>query len=208
MIQTRASAWWLGGIIICGLALAAAFYFDAPVQAWFAGHQTASGRTFMRAVSRFGDGGSHVAVGVIGALIAYLLGNRPWTGIFAAAVLACAMAGALHPVVKVAAGRSRPSVTKDVGWNGLRFGAKYQSFPSGHTISTAAFIGVLVCARRRLGLFLLPIPILIATSRLYLNAHHLSDVVAGAILGAGCSILAWRIVSTRTKFGSDHTRTP
>jgi undecaprenyl-diphosphatase len=71
---------------------------------------------------------------------------------------------------------------------------KYQSFPSGHTVASSAFFGALLLARRGIGLACLPIPILIATSRLYLKAHHLSDVVFGAILGFCCALLAWRLL--------------
>ncbi len=151
----------------------------------------------MRAVSRWGDGASHVVAGMAGAALAYSLGNRRWTVIFLATILACAMAGVLHPVVKVVAGRSRPSVATKVGWNGPSLDPKYQAFPSGHTISSAAFFGIFICARRRIGFLFLPIPILIAASRVYLNAHHLSDVVAGAILGAFCAILVWQIFSAK-----------
>ena len=71
---------------------------------------------------------------------------------------------------------------------------KYHSFASGHTAATSAFFVALILARRRIGLALLPIPALIAFSRLYLNAHYLSDVVCAAFLGIGCAILAWRLI--------------
>jgi hypothetical protein len=45
-------------------------------------------------------------------------------------------------------------------------------------------------ARRRIGLACLPIPILIAFSRMYIGAHYLSDVVCAAAFGILC---AWAI---------------
>ncbi len=176
------------------LLLAMAFEIDAEVMNWILAHRTPDGETFMRKVSKWGDAPSHLAIGAIGAVIAYLKGNRRWALIFFSMLLACAIAGIFHPTIKMLAGRSRPGVKTNIGWTGPTFEQKYQSFPSGHTVSTAAFFGALLIAQRRLGLALLPIPILIASSRLYLKAHHLSDVVFGAMLGFCCALLAWRIL--------------
>jgi undecaprenyl-diphosphatase len=56
------------------------------------------------------------------------------------------------------------------------------------------FFGVLLFVRRGLGLALLPIPLLIAFSRLYLGAHYLSDVVCGALLGILCAWIAVQLL--------------
>ena len=116
--------------------------------------------------------------------------------ICAAMIIACAIAGAANSTLKVAAGRARPAFTQDAGWHGLRTGYKYNSFPSGHTAATTAFFGALVFARRRVGLWLLPIPLLIAFSRIYLNAHYLSDVVGGALVGILAALVSWHFIST------------
>ena len=162
----------------------------------------------MHRVSRWGDWPAHVGLGLLGLGIAYALGNRRWLIICTAMVLACALAGAVNRVVKIGAGRARPSVTHETGWNGPRLSSKYHSFPSGHTASSTAFFAVVVLARRRLGLALLAVPLLIAASRLYVNAHHLSDVVGGALLGFLCALLTWHFISnraleTRLSTGSD-----
>jgi undecaprenyl-diphosphatase len=47
----------------------------------------------------------------------------------------------------------------------------------------------LIFARRRIGLACLPIPILIAFSRMYLGAHYLSDVICAAVLGIFCAFI-------------------
>ena len=189
-----------GWLALSVLLLAAAFYFDTDVHSWVKQHQTRSGKIFMRSVSRWGDWPLHVVLGFAGVAIAYFLHNRKWTVIFAGMVIACGAAGLLNPVIKSAAGRSRPSVEINAGWNGPTFTPKYHAFPSGHTIASTAFFAALVCARPCIGLFFLPIPILIAVSRVYLNAHHLSDVVAGAILGVWCAFFVWRAVAKRTDY--------
>jgi undecaprenyl-diphosphatase len=83
-------------------------------------------------------------------------------------------------------------VKHELRWNGPRWSAKYHSFPSGHTAASTAFFGVLIFANRRAGLALLPIPLLIAASRIYVAAHYLSDVVGAAIIGLLCAWLCAR----------------
>lgn len=197
MTTAGSRRWWFVCAVIAVLILAAAFYSDAAVQSWIGQHQTRSGVNLMRAVARWGDWPTHVAIGLLGGAIAYARGKREWLLIFSAMVLACAVAGSLNRVIKVTAGRSRPSVQVDAGWNGPSAQSNYHAFPSGHTAASTAFFASLLIARRRIGLALLPIPLLIATSRIYLNAHYLSDVVFAAMLGIACAMLVWRFVIWR-----------
>ena len=62
------------------------------------------------------------------------------------------------------------------------------SFPSGHT--TEAFIGCIIIGKKygNLLLFIL-LAVLIAFSRVYIGVHYPGDVLAGAMLGVGISIL-------------------
>ena len=188
---------FLGVVLLLG-----AFYLDAPVHSWMRDHQSPSVTPVMEAASRWGDWPPHVAVALIAAALAYFAGSRQWLAIFLALVLACAVAGTVNRAIKIAAGRARPSVTMDPGWHGLKFSSKYTAFPSGHTAATTAFFGALLFARWRVGLALLPIPFLIATSRVYLGAHHLSDVVAGAIVGTISGFFVWRFVHRRLQRGA------
>ena len=57
------------------------------------------------------------------------------------------------------------------------------------TLLIVAFFSALFFAKRPIGLACLPIPILIAFSRMYLGAHYLSDVVCAAVLGFLCALL-------------------
>jgi undecaprenyl-diphosphatase len=62
------------------------------------------------------------------------------------------------------------------------------SFPSGHTLHAVAFSAVTVFHYPRLSWLLLPFTTLVALSRLVLGLHYPSDVLAGALLGAGLSM--------------------
>ena len=104
-------------------------------------------------------------------------------------LLAMAIAGIAGQVIKRTFPRARPSVKSELRWGGPHFSTKYHSFPSGHVGASTAFFGVLLIARRRVGLACLPIPILIGFSRMYIGAHYLSDVVCAAVLGFLCALV-------------------
>ena len=146
----------------------------------------------MQAVSRYGDWPEHVALGVVMLAVAWSRGSKSWMRIFAAMIVACALAGIGARVVKIATGRARPNVQIESGWNGPRLGARYNAFPSGHTAASTAFFATLVFAGWRIGAPLLLIPMLIAFSRMYVAAHYLSDVVFAALVGLLTAFLVAR----------------
>jgi undecaprenyl-diphosphatase len=175
--------WWCLFFFAAGLAILAAFCLDASARAWIAEHQDAGLRNFMRAVSRFGDWPEHVALGFLLLALAYWRRSKKWMRIATAMIVACALAGAAARVVKISAGRARPSVQTETVWNGPNISSRYNAFPSGHTAASTAFFATLALACWRLGGPFLVIPILIALSRMYVAAHFLSDVVCAALIG-------------------------
>ena len=184
--------WWYLLFAAAVVLIPASLYLDASVQAWVVHHQNSGARSFMQAVSRYGDWPEHVALGLILLGISYWRGSKRWTRIFAAMLLACALAGASARVVKIATGRSRPSVQTEAGWNGPRLSSRYNAFPSGHTAASTAFFATLAFASWRIGLGFLVIPLLIAMSRMYVAAHHLSDVVVATLIGLGVAYFVMR----------------
>jgi membrane-associated phospholipid phosphatase len=184
--------WWYVIFASAAILIPVSLYLDAGMQAWVIQHQSRGARTFMQAVSRFGDWPEHVAVGLVLVGLAYWRGSKRWTRIFAAMLVACALAGISARVVKIATGRARPNVQTEAGWNGPRLSARYNAFPSGHTAASAAFFATLAFASWRIGLGFLAIPILIAFSRMYVAAHHLSDVVGAALIGVGVAYFVAR----------------
>jgi len=183
---------WLIFIALAAIAIAASFYFDDAVRTWVIEHPNRAAKHFMRNVSRFGDWPEHVLVGMLLVAIAYWRGSKRWVRIGLTMVLACAIAGMAARGVKIASGRARPSVRQELGWNGPKLSPKYNSFPSGHTAATTAFFGTLLIASWRIGIFFLPISLLIAASRMYVAAHYLSDVVCAAVLGILCAWIVSR----------------
>ena len=68
------------------------------------------------------------------------------------------------------------------------------SFPSGHSCSSFAAAISLRYANKRWGNCALILAFLIAFSRLYHGVHYLTDILAGAALGALVAILLYRIL--------------
>jgi undecaprenyl-diphosphatase len=184
--------WWYLLFGAAAVLIPASLYLDAGVQSWVVQHQNSGARNFMQAVSRCGDWPEHVALGLILLGVAWWRGSKRWTRIFAAMLIACALAGVSARVVKIATGRSRPNVQTEAGWNGPRLSARYNAFPSGHTAASTAFFATLAFASWRIGLGFLAIPLLIAFSRMYVAAHHLSDVVGAALIGLGVAYFVAR----------------
>ncbi len=188
-MKYSAVLYWLIGIAIAATAIAVSFHFDHSVREFMMRHQDPAMRNFMRYVSLLGDWPLHAAVGLVLLGLAWRRGSEEWTRIFLAMLLAMMLAGVADTVIKRTVPRARPSVHTDIRWGGPRFSSKYHSFPSGHVGASTAFFGVLLIARRRVGLVCGAIPVLIGFSRMYLGAHYLSDVVCAAVLGTLCALV-------------------
>jgi len=197
-VKYAAVFYLLIGIAIATTAIALSFYFDGSVRDFMMQHQNAAMRNFMRYVSLLGDWPLHAAAGLLLLGLAWRRGNREWTRIFLAMLLALILAGVTGTVIKRSVPRARPSVHTDARWGGPRFSSKYHSFPSGHVGASTAFFGILIFSRRRIGLACLPIPILIGISRMYIGAHYLSDVVCAAVLGTVCALIVAQFVSPKS----------
>ena len=192
--------WWWGLLVVgAGLLMAASFFFDGAVQAWIAQHQDDGVRKFMRGVGQVGDWPGHITLGLVLLVLAYWRRSKKWMRIFAAMILACALAGAGARVVKIAAGRARPSVETEAAWKGPSLSARYNAFPSGHTAASTAFFATLALACWRIGVPFLVIPLLIAFSRMYVGAHFLSDVVCASLIGllSAYVVAQWLLLEIR-----------
>jgi len=73
------------------------------------------------------------------------------------------------------------------------------SFPSGHATSAFTAAGVLSAHDPQLRPLYYALAGVVATSRVHVQIHHASDVIAGAVLGAAFAKIAVRIVA----FSSD-----
>lgn len=140
----------------------------------------------MKGVSWFGH--PPVAVGtILGTAGLFLLKGYKRESLFVAASL---LSAGVAQVFKILVDRPRP--TEDLVT--IIEHAKYQSFPSGHTIFYIAFFGFLVYLMHQLeelphtlrwgvGTISLALIFMVPFSRVYLGAHWLTDVSGGAMVG-------------------------
>lgn len=106
------------------------------------------------------------------------------------APIAVGLAYGLSNLVKILVGEPRPCVRYPAVPTVVTcdFATDY-SFPSNHvTIAVSAAVALLLVGRRA-GLAALAVAVLIGFSRVYLGAHYVHDVLAGALLGAAVALI-------------------
>ena len=70
------------------------------------------------------------------------------------------------------------------------------SFPSGHSATSigSGFAFMLGCSKKRYGVPVFILSLLIAFSRIYVRIHYPTDVIVGAIIGLLCGLIAYLLV--------------
>lgn len=133
-------------------------------------------------------GGARVTLGIGLTLLA--LGEAR---LGLAALLANAGSHVLVQVLKRAVARARPcdALGRPLALVDL---PDPHSFPSGHAAAATAVAVTLVLAHPLAAPVALPLAGLVAHSRVALRVHHVSDVVAGVLLGLGGAIAATELL--------------
>lgn len=110
--------------------------------------------------------------------------------------------GLVVNTLKKVTARPRPFIAHEDARVIIGRGGSY-SMPSGHTANWFAAAMVAFIFYRRSGRFMFPVAAIVGFSRVYNGVHYPSDVLAGAILGAGYGALAvWLADGAWRKIGS------
>jgi membrane-associated phospholipid phosphatase len=157
--------------------------------------------------------GSETAVGVLAVLVVVYLVLRRDFG--RAAVVAVGIGGSafLTVVLKLSVGRHRPGAVDRLGAPDSSY-----SFPSGHTLNTAVFVGLVIwllwpvasrAGRAALVVGGVLLSIGVGASRVYLGYHWLTDVVASGLVAIAWLCVVWMLLA-RSRFteGRDVVRGP
>ncbi len=199
-------------LIIAATSIFAAFHYDSKFRAWVISVQ---GKDWKQSpeyaisvkLSKYGDWPQLIAGGILAALIARQLRSPIWARIFVTAVISAVLAGVLATTCRSITGRTRPDANPTIapGWYGPYHNGRcligvhsYNSFPSGHTATAVGLAAVIFFTRPLWGAPCMLIALSIATSRLYLGKHHLSDVVAALFLGLAVGWLLTSSISFRS----------
>lgn len=153
-----------------------------------------------RFLSRYGDFPWLLGGGLLGLAFCLLTKRRDWARILTSMLLAGVVAGLASNLIKLGSGRVRPRVDHiEHGWYGpihrgewVSLQHDYQGFPSSHAACAFGFFVPLFLSRRRAGSVGLLLAAGVAWSRVQLNAHHISDVAAGALIGLFAGWMIWR----------------
>ena len=164
---------------------------DRAVPVEFVELRTATWTVVAEAVSTLGATRTVIGGGLVLAVLAMAATNSRRPAVFVVLVMTGEVA--VYFCTALVVGRLRPQVADLT--SGLPTGA---SWPSGHVAASTALYGalaalVITSTRLRRRWLVLAVPLLVApavgVSRIYLAAHHPTDVVAGLFLGT-CWVMA------------------
>ena len=143
-------------------------------------------RHFVVGSTRGGDGWLWCAIGVA----IFFLGGEEKLAALSGAGLAALASVLLFVVMKRYTGRARPCHIEPHCWAKLLPPDQF-SFPSGHSMTAFAIAVPLSLTYPTFAVALLFFAISIAASRIVLGMHFLSDVIAGALIGAGMGYISY-----------------
>ena len=192
----------VGGVVLVGL-LGKVFFelldslrnkqlgeFDDNITLYVRSFKSSFTEWFYPTITHLGDRFAYLILVVI--LFVYLYIRKGNFVFSLQAILVLSIAGALSFWLKDLIGRPRPEAVHELG-------IRTYSFPSGHSMSSIAFYGFLVYLTWRIyeskvkkiviSAILVLLIISIGLSRIYLQVHYPSDVLAGFAAGAACLLI-------------------
>ena len=193
-------------LVGAALALASMAYVDPVIQE--AQHAVRGGfAIFFEIVTDVGKSGwllwpTGIMLVVIGLVMPPVRGFADKVVLALAARLAFLMAavggsGLIIAIVKRLIGRARPRYFEQLGtlhFDPTAWSSSFASFPSGHSQTAFAIAVAFSCLFPRWRKLLLALAVLIAVSRIVVDAHYFTDIVVGSAWGA------WFTVMTRDWF--------
>jgi membrane-associated phospholipid phosphatase len=203
-------AWLLAGLVL----IAVVWPFDGPVDSALDMTRHPLGYRIAWWCSELAEGWVIVATGIFFAII-FFLANQPRLAANAFFIaLSSGFAGMSATILRVLFGRTRPTnhevpqgfygLWHDGHWIIGKF--QFSSFPSGHSGSAVGLAAAVWLLHRGWGAVASVYALAVMWSRIALQCHHLSDVVAAMVLAIPLAILIRKVLapSVEFQFGNWH----
>jgi membrane-associated phospholipid phosphatase len=202
----RVKAWLIALVVTTALVAVAYAWLDRPI-AFFAHSELTHNKLFAQ-LPKISEWFALIAIFVFAVLGLRGLTGRPLSK-FEAVILLGAISlvasAAIKNQLKLVFGRTwpetwinnNPSLIRDnvYGFNFFHEGRGYEAFPSGHTTAVCAAMSVLwICYPRYRPLYALVVAAVVV-GLIGADFHFLSDIVAGAFIGASTgwiAVLLWQ----------------
>lgn len=206
MKESPAVLWFLAALaaIACLIAFA-----DRPVNAWIGGMDGGLIEAY-RAITQIGNSRWYLFSLPVVMAVALWLRERSGgenalvcsgvAGMAAFLWAAIAVSGITTNLLKVSIGRARPKLWDQeaiYGLSPLTFDYDRQSFPSGHATTMFALATALGLLIPRFRIPLYALAAVFSLTRVAVNAHFPSDIVAGAVVGTVVPLLLARALAGR-----------
>jgi membrane-associated phospholipid phosphatase len=174
-------------LMALSLIVVSYFYADQPTAQWCHAHLTQNEKEIFLFITQFGESTFYL----IGFALAALLFHFYWKNASRAKqslflFASVAVSGIVVDIIKIIAGRFRPSELFEKGLYGFDFfhlDRALTSFPSGHTTTAFALATAISYLWPKLTVPLWIFAITVGISRIAITAHYPSDVLAGAVTG-------------------------
>jgi undecaprenyl-diphosphatase len=170
------------------------FLEDGPIRTLLKDHRIHFLFKLMHILTWLGVGWVLAVLAAVLLGIGYLRGNLKLRKAAVLSLIALLVSGLAVQTIKHLIGRPRPRLADQgiVGW-GSSFQSGHDSFPSGHALSSFAMAAVLSSFYPGGQWIWYSLAVLVAITRIYIDAHFASDVFVGAVLGVLIGIWASRL---------------
>ena len=196
--------WLLAGVA----AIALAWPFDVRVDAAL----DVTGKPQLHELawwcSKVGEGGVIGGVGIFFSVVFFLLKRPRIAAAIFFVALTSELTGLAATILRVLFGRTRPlnhqvpqgfyGMWHDGHWIAGKY--LFSSFPSGHSSSAVGLATAAWLVHRGWGAVAMLYALAVMWSRVALQCHHLSDVVASAVLAIPLAVLLKRVLAPWVEF--------
>lgn len=172
------------------------FYLDQTAAWWCHENISESYKKIFQIITEFGNSIYYLIGFSLAFLLFHFLWKKPeWANISGFLFASVAISGIVGDIIKVIAGRYRPSELFEHGEYGFTFFHIHRamtSFPSGHTVTVFSLAMAVTYFWPKWSLLVWICALLIGISRVVINAHYPSDIIAGVFIGVFSTLLLIR----------------